>query len=139
MSVIFPEHKGLNLPKLADEYVHRVGRTGRAGNKGQAISFVGPKDWYSFLAIKGFLQQDIEFSEYEGLTAKFKGLKAKKAKVTQLKTKADSSLNNKPSKVKKSTKKVFHAAQDVGDMPIIKRKKPLSAQQLEDSNFDEVD
>ena len=51
-----------DLPKLADEYVHRVGRTGRAGNKGQAVSFVGPKDWFSFLAIKSFMQQNIEFS-----------------------------------------------------------------------------
>ena len=29
-----------NLPYLAEDYVHRVGRTGRAGAKGQAISFV---------------------------------------------------------------------------------------------------
>ncbi len=70
-----------DLPKQADEYVHRVGRTGRAGNKGQALSFVGPKDWYSFLAIKGFLQQEIKFSEFSGLAAKFKGLRPAKKKV----------------------------------------------------------
>lgn len=29
-----------NLPFLAEDYVHRIGRTGRAGNSGQAISFV---------------------------------------------------------------------------------------------------
>ncbi|NOQ90444.1 MAG: DEAD/DEAH box helicase, partial [Gammaproteobacteria bacterium] len=29
-----------NLPYLAEDYVHRIGRTGRAGSKGQAISFV---------------------------------------------------------------------------------------------------
>jgi ATP-dependent RNA helicase RhlE len=29
-----------NLPYLAEDYVHRIGRTGRAGTKGQAISFV---------------------------------------------------------------------------------------------------
>ncbi|KAF2356812.1 DEAD/DEAH box helicase domain [Trinorchestia longiramus] len=28
-----------DLPKEVDEYVHRIGRTGRVGNKGQAISF----------------------------------------------------------------------------------------------------
>lgn len=64
-----------DLPKLADEYVHRIGRTGRAGNTGNAISLVGPKDWKSFMAIKRFLQQTIEFSAIEGLEAKFKGLK----------------------------------------------------------------
>jgi superfamily II DNA/RNA helicase len=70
-----------DLPKLADEYVHRVGRTGRAGNKGEAVSFVGPKDWYSFLAIKGFLQQSIDFSVLEGFAAKFKGIVPPKAKL----------------------------------------------------------
>jgi superfamily II DNA/RNA helicase len=68
-----------DLPKLADEYVYRVDRTGRAGNKGQAVSFVEPEHWFSFLAIKGFMQQSIEFSEIEGLTGKFKGIVPPKA------------------------------------------------------------
>jgi len=33
-----------NLPYLAEDYVHRVGRTGRAGAKGQAISFVSREE-----------------------------------------------------------------------------------------------
>lgn len=28
-----------DLPKAVDEYVHRIGRTGRVGNKGHAVSF----------------------------------------------------------------------------------------------------
>lgn len=28
-----------DLPKEVDEYVHRIGRTGRVGNKGYALSF----------------------------------------------------------------------------------------------------
>ncbi len=36
-----------SLPQDAESYVHRIGRTGRAGNKGTAISFVARKD--SFL------------------------------------------------------------------------------------------
>ena len=31
-----------DLPKSADEYVHRIGRTGRVGNPGQALSFYDP-------------------------------------------------------------------------------------------------
>ena len=34
----------LNLPYLAEDYVHRIGRTGRAGAKGQAISFVSREE-----------------------------------------------------------------------------------------------
>ncbi|WP_370239411.1 DEAD/DEAH box helicase, partial [Neptunomonas phycophila] len=33
-----------NLPYLAEDYVHRIGRTGRAGNKGHAISFVSREE-----------------------------------------------------------------------------------------------
>jgi len=33
-----------DLPKHSAEYIHRVGRTGRAGKKGLAISFVSPED-----------------------------------------------------------------------------------------------
>lgn len=33
-----------NLPFLAEDYVHRIGRTGRAGNSGQAISFVSREE-----------------------------------------------------------------------------------------------
>ena len=34
----------VNLPYLAEDYVHRIGRTGRAGKKGQAISFVSREE-----------------------------------------------------------------------------------------------
>jgi len=33
-----------HLPFLAEDYVHRIGRTGRAGNTGTAVSLVSPKD-----------------------------------------------------------------------------------------------
>jgi len=33
-----------NLPFLVEDYVHRIGRTGRAGNKGEAISFVSREE-----------------------------------------------------------------------------------------------
>ncbi|OEF25590.1 DEAD/DEAH box helicase [Vibrio rumoiensis] len=64
-----------DMPKHTEEYVHRVGRTGRAGNKGTAMSLVGPKDWVSFKNIETYLQQDLTFSELEGLKGKFKGIK----------------------------------------------------------------
>ncbi len=34
----------LNLPFLPEDYVHRIGRTGRAGNKGTAISFISREE-----------------------------------------------------------------------------------------------
>lgn len=69
-----------DLPKFADEYIHRIGRTGRAGKKGVSVSFISGKDWHSFSAIKSKLTQDYSFSEYEGLVGKFKGRKARPVK-----------------------------------------------------------
>jgi superfamily II DNA/RNA helicase len=34
----------VNLPFLAEDYIHRIGRTARAGNKGHAISFVSREE-----------------------------------------------------------------------------------------------
>ena len=33
-----------DLPKEVQDYVHRIGRTGRVGNRGKATSFYDPKD-----------------------------------------------------------------------------------------------
>ncbi|MDH3326373.1 MAG: DEAD/DEAH box helicase [Gammaproteobacteria bacterium] len=41
-----------NLPYLAEDYVHRVGRTGRAGSTGQAISFVSREEERSLDSIE---------------------------------------------------------------------------------------
>ena len=128
-----------DMPKHTEEFIHRIGRTGRAGSKGDAIAFVGPKDWLSFKNVEGLLEQTISFDRVKGLTAKFKGLKPKKDKAKTVKAKPTKVAKSHTSKVKKTTKKVFHAAQDVGDMPIIKRKKPLSAQQIEDNDTEEVE
>ncbi|ART78983.1 DEAD/DEAH box helicase [Oceanisphaera avium] len=69
-----------DMPKQAEEYVHRIGRTGRAGAKGLAISLVGPNDWESFKRVERFLQQEISFEVIEGLAGKFKGIRPKAPK-----------------------------------------------------------
>ena len=35
-----PHVINFELPNIAEDYVHRIGRTGRAGNTGEAISLV---------------------------------------------------------------------------------------------------
>ena len=111
-----------DLPKFADEYVHRIGRTGRAGNKGNAISFVSKKDWHSFSAIKTKLNQAYEFSVYDEIETKFSGVVAKK-KVT---AKPVKKAKKKPELQKATAKKkriTTMDAVDVGFAPM-KRKKP---------------
>ncbi len=41
-----------DLPMVAEDYVHRIGRTGRAGAKGMAVSLVGPDDWSKLSGIE---------------------------------------------------------------------------------------
>ena len=49
-----------NLPYLAEDYVHRIGRTGRAGNKGHAISFVSREEERSLDAIQRLIGHRIK-------------------------------------------------------------------------------
>jgi superfamily II DNA/RNA helicase len=48
-----------DLPKNAEDYVHRIGRTGRAGNLGVAISLAGPRDFGNVRSIERFTGQPI--------------------------------------------------------------------------------
>ena len=49
-----------NLPYLAEDYVHRIGRTGRAGSQGQAISFVSREEERSLENIQRLIGQKIK-------------------------------------------------------------------------------
>ncbi len=48
-----------DVPHHADDYVHRIGRTGRAGKSGVAISIVAPSDTKSLAAIEKLIGQSI--------------------------------------------------------------------------------
>jgi ATP-dependent RNA helicase RhlE len=57
-----------NLPYLAEDYVHRIGRTGRAGAKGQAISFVSREEERSLNNIErliGYRIKRVKMPGYE--------------------------------------------------------------------------
>ena len=128
-----------DLPKFADEYIHRIGRTGRAGNKGVAISFVSGKDWHSFSAIKSKMPQDYSFSEYEELPAKFKGRRA----FIEKKTESKASVKAKPKAIKNPVKKRVRTmdAVDTGFIPV-KRKARAVVDDVDNStdlNFDADD
>jgi ATP-dependent RNA helicase RhlE len=55
-----------DLPDQADDYVHRIGRTGRAGATGEAISFVSRDDFRHLCAIETRLGHLIVRKEIEG-------------------------------------------------------------------------
>lgn len=47
------------LPEVPDDYVHRIGRTGRAGASGVSISFAGEDDSYQLPSIEALLGKKI--------------------------------------------------------------------------------
>lgn len=48
-----------DVPHDVEDYVHRIGRTARAGDSGMAITFVSLQEQYRFSRIENFLQKDI--------------------------------------------------------------------------------
>ncbi|MCB1112331.1 MAG: DEAD/DEAH box helicase [Chlamydiales bacterium] len=56
-----------DLPNNVEDYVHRIGRTGRAGAKGTALSFVGGRDREMAKRIERFTGQQIAVVEIAGL------------------------------------------------------------------------
>lgn len=53
------------LPDSPDDYVHRIGRTGRAGNQGISISFVSENDGFNLPAIQAYLDTPIKLEQWQ--------------------------------------------------------------------------
>jgi len=56
-----------DMPMVAEDYIHRIGRTGRAGAKGKAISLVGPDDRRNLAGIQRITGGDLNWTVIEGL------------------------------------------------------------------------
>ncbi len=56
-----------DLPKFAEDYVHRIGRTGRAGASGIAISFVSGSDLGALQKIQRYIGRDLPRQVIPGL------------------------------------------------------------------------
>jgi len=54
-----PHVVNYELPNVSEDYVHRIGRTGRAGNKGEAISLVCVDEDDFLASIEKLIKKDI--------------------------------------------------------------------------------
>ena len=66
-----------DLPQAPEDYIHRLGRTARAGADGAALSFIAPEDALKWRAIQKLLNPDAKF---EPLPAGTPGLKKKRSR-----------------------------------------------------------
>lgn len=55
------------LPRSPKDYIHRIGRTGRAAQEGTAISFVTPEEQHHFGIIQKKMKKQVELIAIDGL------------------------------------------------------------------------
>ena len=91
-----------DLPRSTEDYIHRIGRTGRAGKEGVAISFIGLEDEAHFTLIEKrcavrLAKEEIAGFEREGeLPQKEKGSAPIKGKRKSKKDKLREQMGEKP-------------------------------------------
>ena len=61
-----PHVVNYELPNVAEDYVHRIGRTGRAGVQGEALSLVGEDERSLLRGIEKLLKRKFELELLEG-------------------------------------------------------------------------
>ncbi len=57
-----------DMPNIAENYVHRIGRTGRAGSTGEAISLVMDDEVKLLRAIERLIKHTIPVNQIEGFS-----------------------------------------------------------------------
>ncbi len=68
-----------DMPRSGDEYLHRIGRTGRAGEEGLAISLICHNDWNLMSSVERYLKQKFERRVIKELKGVYQGPKNVKA------------------------------------------------------------
>lgn len=94
------------MARRGDSYLHRIGRTGRAGNQGLAITLVAASEWNLTASIERYLKQQLIPRTIEDLAAKYKGPERLKSSGKAAGTKKKKTDKKKTNKVKRRAKKV---------------------------------
>ena len=92
-----------DVPTNAEDYVHRIGRTGRAGRNGKALMISTPRDEKNFNAIEKLIQIEIPKIENSSLNIKDENRKEIQKNVAKQNTKGkpsgkDNKVSNRFSK-----------------------------------------
>jgi len=118
---LLPNVVNFDLPNVPEDYVHRIGRTARAGNTGQAVSLVCADELNLLWDIEHVIQQHIERKVIEtfqpvnalGESRPMRPLKAKKVKkpkkTTEIKTPKKDHKDGQRSVTKTKAKRVRRA------------------------------
>ena len=66
-----------DVPRNPDDYIHRVGRTARAGRAGRSLTFVGQRDVELVLGIEGHTGMKMEEWKQEGVNVETRVLRGR--------------------------------------------------------------
>ena len=113
-----------DLPYSADTYLHRIGRTARAGKKGSAISLVEAHDYKLLGKIKRYTEEPLKPRVIEGLEPRTKAPKDGEANTT---TKKEKARSKKRKEAKKEAAKAKVKVRHKDTKNIGKRRKPSGA------------
>ena len=69
--VQLPHVVNYDLPNVPEDYVHRIGRTGRAGEKGQAVSLVSQDEFPFLVDIEQLIKKILPRKVLEGVVKKY--------------------------------------------------------------------
>ena len=107
----------MDLPYSADTYLHRIGRTARAGKKGVAVSFVEAHDYKLLGKIKRYTEELLKPRIIEGLEPRTKAPKDGEVKTVSKKQKArikQKRAEKKKSEQQKKTKLRHKDTKNIG-------------------------
>jgi len=87
-----------DIPHVTGDFIHRIGRTGRAGKEGLAITLVSPKEEVALQDVERLLGKRIKREEIEGYTPKVEKVQRGARKTVDTKKKTDGAFGRKKSK-----------------------------------------
>jgi len=93
-----------DMPRSGDDYLHRTGRTGRAGERGTAISMVAAPEWNLMISIERYLKLSFERLTLPGLKAKYSGPKHRKSSGKAVGSRKKSSEQGRKQRSRKATR-----------------------------------
>ena len=90
-----------DLPQVAEDYIHRIGRTGRAGKEGSSLTFITPNDRSMWSSIRKLIDPNFI------ATKKNKDKNFKKNRKNKVSFKKNKNFKNKKKKFQFNNKKKF--------------------------------
>jgi ATP-dependent RNA helicase RhlE len=84
-----------DIPHVTGDFIHRIGRTGRAGKLGLAITLLSPKEEIAMKDVERLIGKAIEREEIDGYTPKVEKAQRGARKTKDVKKKTDGAFGKK--------------------------------------------